>query len=199
MTRGPLFIVFEGIDGSGKSTQCDLLFDHVRSSGLPAVRLAEPTGGEWGRRVREMLSEKEMAPAEEQMRLFLMDRKDDAEKNIAPALDGGKIIIMDRYYFSNAAYQGAAGIDPERIIAENRAMRFPEPDRVYFIDIPPDVAIRRVSGRSGKREEVFEKESFLKKVRDIFLSIADERFLIIDGTKKVEEIGIIIKEDFESL
>lgn len=199
MTRRPLFIVFEGIDGSGKSTQCDLLFDHVRYSGLPAVRLAEPTGGDWGRKVRVMLAKNEMAPAEEQMRLFLMDRKEDAEKNIAPALDGGKTIIMDRYYFSNAAYQGAAGIDPERIIAENRAMRFPEPDRVYFIDIPPDVAIRRVSGRSGKREEVFEKEAFLKKVRDIFLSIADDRFLIIDGTKGIAEISAVISNDFASL
>ncbi len=199
MSRRPLFIVFEGIDGSGKSTQCDLLFDHVRSAGLPAVRLAEPTGGVWGRKVREMLAKKEMAPAEEQMRLFLMDRKDDAEKNIVPSLDGGITIIMDRYYFSNAAYQGAAGIDPGRIIAENRAMHFPEPDRVYFIDIPPDVAIRRVSGRSGRREEVFEKEAFLEKVRDIFLSIADNRFLIIDGTKSIDGIFSSIKDDFASL
>jgi dTMP kinase len=199
VTRRPLFIVFEGIDGSGKSTQCDLLYDHVRSAGMPAARLAEPTGGEWGRKVREMLAKKEMAPAEEQMHLFLMDRKDDAEKNIAPALDSGRTIIMDRYYFSNAAYQGAAGIDPGRIIAENRAMRFPEPDRVYFIDIPSDVAIHRVSGRSGKREEVFEKEAFLKRVRDIFLSIADDRFLVIDGTKSIGDIFSIVKDDFASL
>lgn len=195
----PLFIVFEGIDGSGKSTQCDLLFDHARSAGLPAVRLAEPTGGAWGRKVREMLARKEMAPAEEQLRLFLMDRKDDAERNITPALNDGKIIIMDRYYFSNAAYQGAAGIAPERIIDENRAMSFPEPHRVYFIDIPADVAVRRISGRSGKREEVFEKEAFLKRVREIYLSIADDRFVIIDGTKSIDEIFSSIKYDFASL
>jgi dTMP kinase len=199
MTARPLFIVFEGIDGSGKSTQCDLLFDHARAEGLPAVRLAEPTGGTWGVRVREMLALKEMAPAEEQLRLFLMDRKDDAERNILPALNGGKIIIMDRYYFSNAAYQGAAGIDPGRIIRENRAMEFPEPDRVYFIDIPADTAIRRVSGRSGKREEVFEKEAFLKRVREIYLSIADDRFVIIDGTKSIGDIFSAIKNDFASL
>ena len=199
MTTRPLFIVFEGIDGSGKSTQRDLLYDHARSAGLPAVRLAEPTGGTWGKKVREMLARKEMAPAEEQLRLFLMDRKDDAERNIVPALDGGKIIIMDRYYFSNAAYQGAAGIDPRRIIDENRAMKFPEPGRVYFIDIPADVAIRRVSGRSGKREEVFEKEAFLQRVREIFLSIADERFVILDGTKSIDEIFASIREDFTSL
>jgi dTMP kinase len=199
MTTRPLFIVFEGIDGSGKSTQCDLLFEHARGVGLSAVRLAEPTDGPWGRKVREMLAKKEMAPAGEQMQLFLMDRKDDTERNIVPALDAGKTIIMDRYYFSNAAYQGAAGIAPEKIIAENLAMHFPEPDRVYFIDIPADVAIRRVSGRSGKREEVFEKEAFLDRVRDIFLSLADERFVVIDGTKAIEEIFSIIRSDFASL
>ena len=196
MTRGPLFIVFEGIDGSGKSTQCDLLFSHAASLGLPAVRLAEPTDGKWGRRIRAMLKETDMPAAEEQLRLFLLDRQDDAEHNIVPALKNNKIIIMDRYYYSNAAYQGAAGIAPERIIAENRNMRFPEPDRVYFIDIPPATAIHRVSGRSGKTKEIFEKETFLQEVRDIFLSIADERFMIIDGTKGIREIFEIIKKDF---
>ncbi|MBP7734505.1 MAG: dTMP kinase [Spirochaetes bacterium] len=194
----PLFIVFEGIDGSGKSTQCDLLFKHALSLGLPAVKLVEPTDGPWGRKIRTMLKEKEMAPAAEQMRLFILDRQDDAEKNIIPALKENRIIVMDRYYYSNAAYQGAAGLAPETIIAENRKMSFPEPDRVYFVDIPPDRAMQRVTGR-GEGKEIFEKESFLQKVRDNFLSIADERFLIIDGTCSVDEIFEIIKEDFTKL
>ncbi len=194
----PLFIVFEGIDGSGKSTQCDLLFAHSLSLGLPAVKLVEPTGGPWGRKIRVMLREKEMAPAEEQMRLFILDRQDDAEKNILPALEEKRIIVMDRYYFSNAAYQGAAGTAPEEIIGENRKMGFPEPDRVYFVDIPPDCAMRRVTGR-GEGEEIFEKESSLQKVRDNFLSIADERFLVVDGTGSVDEIFETIKADFSGL
>ena len=199
MTRGPLFIVFEGIDGSGKSTQCDLLFGHAASLGLQAVRLAEPTDGTWGRTIRSMLKTTDMPSAEEQLRLFILDRQDDVKSNILPALNEKKIVIMDRYYYSNAAYQGAAGLAPEHIIAENRNMRFPEPDRVYFVDIPPETAIQRVSGRRNKTKEIFEKESFLRKVREIFLSIADERFLVIDGTKSIEEIFDIIKKDFITL
>ncbi|HOT46425.1 MAG TPA: dTMP kinase [Spirochaetota bacterium] len=197
--KRPLFVVFEGIDGSGKSTQCDLLFGHAVSLGLPAVKLAEPTDGRWGRKIRAMLREKEMAPAEEQMRLFLLDRQEDAEKNIIPALRENRIIIMDRYYFSNAAYQGAAGMAPEQIIAENRKMNFPEPDRVYFVDLPPDRAMERVTVRSGGEQEVFEKESLLQKVRENFLSIADGRFLVLDGTGSIDEIFEVIRNDFNDL
>jgi dTMP kinase len=199
MTRGPLFIVFEGIDGSGKSTQCNLLYRYLQSRGSPAVCLAEPTDGEWGKRIRAMLKEPDMAPAEEQLRLFLLDRQDDAERNIAPALKADRTVIMDRYYYSNAAYQGAAGIPPERIIAENRGMGFPEPDRIYFIDIPAETAIRRVAERTGKGKEIFEKEPFLRKVRDIFLSFSDDRFMVVDGSQGIGEIFEIIKNDFEKL
>lgn len=195
--KRPLFIVFEGIDGSGKSTQCDLLFKHVLSQGLPAVRLAEPTEGKWGRKIRAMLREATMAPADEQMKLFILDRREDAETNILPALKKNKIVIMDRYYYSNAAYQGAAGMDPQRIIEENRKMLFPEPDRVYFVDIPPDRAMERVTDRSGESKEVFEKESFLRIVRENFLSVADERFLIVDGMKCRDEIAETIRNDFD--
>jgi dTMP kinase len=198
-TQRPLFIVFEGIDGSGKSTQCDLLFKYVVSLGLSAVRLAEPTDGQWGRRIRAMLREKDMAPAEEQMRLFILDRQEDAEKNINPALQQNRIIVMDRYYYSNAAYQGAAGMAPKTIIAENRKMKFPEPDRIYFVDLPPDRAMERVTVRSGGDNEIFEEESFLQKVRDNFLSIADERFIVLDGTGSIDEIFEQIKKDFNKL
>ncbi|MBN2160794.1 MAG: dTMP kinase [Spirochaetes bacterium] len=199
MLKYPLFIVFEGIDGSGKSTQCDLLFRHAGSTGVPAVRLAEPTEGEWGIKIREMLKGSEMAPAEEQLRLFLLDRQHDAETNIRPSMKNGTTVIMDRYYYSNAAYQGAAGLSPRHIMEENRRMGFPEPDRVYFIDITPEEAVRRVSGRRTKKEEVFEKEFFLKRVRDIFFSLAEDSFLIIDGSAGIEEIFGIIRNDFDEL
>jgi dTMP kinase len=198
MIRRPLFVVFEGIDGSGKSTQCDLLFKYAIGLGLPAVRLAEPTEGEWGRKIRAMLRGKNMAPVEEQLELFLMDRRDDAVKNIIPALNENKIVLMDRYYHSNAAYQGAAGVSPERVIRENRKIPVPEPERVYYIDVQPEIAIGRIAHRNAMKE-IFEREVFLNRVREIFLSITDERFLVIDGMMDVEGIFGIIKADFETL
>ena len=199
MKGNGLFIVFEGIDGSGKSTQCGLLHRHALSLGIDAVRLAEPTEGPRGKEIRVMLRAKKMAPPEEQHRLFLLDRIDDAERNILPALGEGKTVIMDRYYHSNAAYQGAAGMAPERVIAENRAAGVPEPDRVYFIDTPPAVAMERIALRGGGEGEIFEKERFLEGVREIFLAIADERFRVIDGRGGVNEIFDGIRRDFDAL
>jgi len=197
--KPPRFIVFEGIDGSGKSTQCDILHERLIRRGIPAVKLAEPSDGPWGRRIREMLCDSPMFPAEEQLRLFILDRRDDAEKNIIPALQRGEVVVMDRYYFSNAAYQGAAGIPPERIIQENLAQGFPEPDRIYLIDIDPASALQRIFGRISRPAELFETESFLAKVRDIYLSLADERFLIIDGGRRIMDIADAILQDFDAI
>jgi dTMP kinase len=199
MKGRPLFIVFEGIDGSGKSTQCDLLHRHALSRGIDALRCAEPTDGPRGREIRAMLRKKEMAPPEEQHRLFLLDRIDDAERRINPALRKGRTVIMDRYYHSNAAYQGAAGIAPERVIAENRAAGVPEPDRVYFIDVPPDIAMKRIALRNEGEGEIFEKERFLERVREIFLSIADGRFIAIDGRGDIDEIFEQVRRDFDGM
>ena len=139
-----------------------------------------------------------MAPIEDQLELFLMDRRDDAVKNIIPALNENKTVLMDRYYHSNAAYQGAAGVSPERVIRENRKIPVPEPDRVYYIDVPPEIAIRRIVNRNSMKE-VFEREAILRRVRELFLSIADERFLVIDGMMEAEKIFKIIKADFDIL
>ncbi len=191
------FIVFEGIDGSGKSTLCEAVFRHFDGCGIACVRLREPTGGKWGRKIRELLQQPQMPDAEEQLHLFLLDREEDVERNILPAMREGSMILMDRYYFSNAAYQGAAGIPPERIIAENRDKGFPEPHRVYLIDVEPGEALRRVALRNGlgKSGEVFEREGFLSEVRRIYRSIADDRFCVVDGSKTPGECLEIILED----
>ncbi|HOO71082.1 MAG TPA: dTMP kinase [Spirochaetota bacterium] len=195
--QAPLFILFEGIDGSGKTTQADMLARHLESMSFRVTRLAEPTQGEWGRKIRGMLKGGIAPDPEEQLRLFLMDRQDDVESNLNPAFQRGDIVVMDRYYYSNAAYQGAAGIDPQLIIDENRKRNFPEPDRIYFIDIPADVAMKRIMLRSGgKNFELFEKKAFLESVREIFLSILKSRAVIIDGSKREDVIFGEIMEDF---
>ncbi len=194
----PLFVVFEGIDGSGKTSLSEALDSELRANGLSALRLVEPTDGKWGRKIRAMLSDGSRPDAREQLRLFLLDREEDVTQNLLPALRGNRIVMMDRYFYSNAAYQGAAGMDPDSILAENRARGFPKPQRVYLVDLEPEKALERIAVREGGGEgELFERREFLARVREIYLSIADESFYILDGILPLHESVGIIMGDIE--
>jgi len=199
LLKMPLFIVFEGIDGSGKSTQAEMLFNYFKDNNKQAVKLYEPSEGDWGRKIRAFLHGGDDFPVDEQLDLFILDRKDDVEKNIKPALKNNKIIIMDRYYYSNAAYQGSAGYEPGYIIEENKKNNFPEPDRVYFMDIDAEEAIKRITNRNSEdSRDIFEKKAFLEKVREIYLSLSDSKFLVIDGNLSRDKIFDIIKTDIKN-
>ena len=194
------FILFEGIDGSGKSTQCDMLYSYASAKGIDCIKLYEPTSGEWGIKIRKMLSMETPPPVDEQIDLFIRDRAEDVAQNIKPALDAGKTIIMDRYLYSNAAYQGCPEMPPEEIIRKNMELNFPIPDRVYFLDIDPERAIDRVKKRNTSGEmEIFEKLSFQQQVRKNFYSIIDEKFMVINGDDDPEKIFTKITEDFISI
>jgi len=197
----PLFIVFEGIDGSGKSTQCDLFHKYLIKEGVRALKLFEPTKGEKGRKIRELLGSENMPETETMLRLFIEDRREDVRDNVLPALKDGRVVVMDRYYFSNAAYQGEkTGPTAGEILQMNLNENFPAPDRVYFIDIPVETALKRIDLRnSGGNSEVFEQKDFLEKVRENFLTIEDKSFLRIDGSLNIEEIQKIIIDDYKTL
>lgn len=197
--RLPLFILFEGIDGSGKSTLSDLIYQHYKNMGVSTVKLMEPTDGVWGQRIREMLNGTEIPSPEEQLELFICDREDDMRRNILPSLKRNKMIIMDRYYYSTAAYQGAMGLSPEYVLNENVRRGFPKPDRVYLIDIEPEKSLKRIADRqAGDNGDLFEKRRFLEQVRHIYLSIADESFCILDGDAGIDELSEKVKLDIES-
>ncbi|MCL2155805.1 MAG: thymidylate kinase, partial [Leptospirales bacterium] len=133
------------------------------------------------------------------------DRREDYNLNIKPCIDNEITIVMDRYFYSNAAYQGSDRISPHEIIKQNLNHGFPIPDRVYFIDIDPKEAMKRIAARSGSgKTELFEKETFLENVRKNFLSIIDkhpidQHFLKVDGNLTVDEIFNIIKDDYLKL
>jgi len=176
---GYLF-AFEGIDGSGKSTQRNLLAKALQARGLPCVVTAEPTLGKWGQKIREF-SRTTRLTAQEELDLFILDRKEHIETLIAPSLQAGKTVLTDRYYYSSAAYQGSLGLDPHQIIHQHREF-CPDPDLVFLVDLPAELGLQRVRARSNKPTDQFEVLSSLRKCRDIFLEIATDRFVILDGT-----------------
>ena len=194
------FIVFEGIDGSGKSTQSLLLYDYISSLNIPVRLLAEPTGSRYGQKIKKMLQSGKAVPVEEQIHLFIEDRRYDLKNNIMPCMSDGITIVMDRYFYSNAAYQGSRDISPSEIIQMNLDRGFPVPDRVYYIDLPPVLAMERIIARNGRgNTEMFEKVAFLEKVRENFNSVKDNRFLNINGNMAPEKIFRIIQKDFLSM
>lgn len=172
LKRGWL-IVFEGIDGTGKTTQSKLLCERLRENGYPALLLHEPTTGKWGQKIGELAKYgRDKIDAQTELNFFILDRKDDVEKNITPALCEKKIVIMDRYYLSSVAYQGAIGLNPQNIEAENEKIA-PKPDLAIILDLSVEVAVTRISKK--RTSDHFENMNYLEKVRDIFLNMYDTR------------------------
>jgi len=129
-------VAFEGIDGAGKSTQLARLAAALRAQGRSVVETREPTDGPWGRRIRAMARAGErVAPAEE-LRWFVEDRREHVAQVIRPAIAAGAVVLTDRYFLSTVAYQGARGLDPERLLAEAEA-EFPLPDLALVLDVDP--------------------------------------------------------------
>lgn len=187
MQKRGLFVVFEGLDGSGKSTQAEILYRKFVKNGVPAVMLREPTDGKWGRKIRELARESGSLSPEEELELFIRDRREDIRKNIKPALEKGKIVILDRYFYSTLAYQGARGIGLDLI--RKRHQRFLiKPDVVFVIDVPVSVGLRRIKDRAVIYK-LFEEKEYLKKVRKIFLNLPDPEIQIIDGRQEVRAVA----------
>ncbi|CCQ91282.1 Thymidylate kinase [Nitrospina gracilis 3/211] len=186
LDRGYL-IALEGIDGTGKTTQGNLLADYLEQRGLPVVRLREPTQGMWGQKIRRILTEgRGGTTPEEELQWFLNDRKEDVEQNIRPALNTNKLVVIDRYYFSTAAYQGALGFDPVKICADNEAFA-PRPDRVLIFSGSLETSFERIAkGRDGFSS--FEKKDYLQKVQAIFDSFEGPHIRRIDSDGSVEAV-----------
>lgn len=174
-------IVLEGIDGSGKSTQARRLLAGLRRSGYDAVGFREPTRGRWGRLIREKARVPGSLSPEEELDLFVKDRRDDVERNLRPALAAGKVIVLDRYYFSTIAYQGAKGIDQARIRRMNERIAV-KPDLVFVLDIGAAPGLERIHHRKRK-DLLFERERYLRRVRTIFLSLRGRKFVHLDAAR----------------
>ena len=185
MSQG-LFIVIEGIDGTGKSTQSKRLAEWFRSRGRAVVLSREPTDGPWGKKLRESATTGRLS-AEEELECFLNDRGEHVEMSIKPALAEGKVVILDRYYFSTMAYQGARGFDPAEIRRRNEAFA-PQPDLLLILDLSVESAHGRIGARGDTANE-FEQRDTLSRCREIFLSLRDEPFAcVIDAEPSLNEV-----------
>ena len=196
--RGYL-IAFEGIDGTGKSTHCKLLADYLEGLGRNVLRLREPTDGVWGKKIREVIARgRNGISPEEELELFINDRKDDVDRNIKPALEKNRVVLIDRYYFSTAAYQGSLGLDPESIVRSNEVFA-PAPDLVLLFVTSPEECLKRIEA-SREGFSAFEKIDYLKKVQKIFDSFSHPVIKRIDSDRGKDEVHAdVVRETKQGL
>jgi dTMP kinase len=192
------FITFEGIDGSGKSTQLRLLADDLRFRGFNVLTTQQPGGTPLGRRLREAFldTEENIAPMAELL-LFAADRAQHVEFLIKPALTEGKIVISDRYADATTAYQGAGrGFSPS-VIREviKLATGGLKPDLTLFFDLPVEDSLQRTTQRNemGELKNRLDKENteFYQRVRNAYLEIIakeTKRFRVIDAAQSIEQV-----------
>jgi dTMP kinase len=197
MGSAGLFISFEGIDGSGKSTQARVLAESLRAMGRDVVLTREPGGSAGAEEIRRLVLEgdPDRWSAETELLLFTAARRDHLEKTIRPALARGAVVITDRFADSTRMYQGLSRGDLRAAVDDlHAAMIGVEPDLTLLIDIDPEVGLGRAQARAGK-ELRFEGMGvdLQRRMRAGFLALAEEyagRFRVIDGGRSAEAVAV---------
>lgn len=197
------FIVFEGLDHVGKTTQLDMAETYLRLRGQDVVRFREPGGTEVGERIRALLLEKredgvDLVPRAELM-LFFASRIQLLDTKIIPSLKEGKTVLLDRYYYSSAAYQGpfVSGVrGPEWVLnMAEEWLRLEDPDRVIYLDGDPELLAKRAAGGVDRIEA--KGVEFQKTVRQAYLAMADHRqhlFISIDAMRSVDQVWFDVQK-----
>ncbi|MBE6597387.1 MAG: dTMP kinase [Ruminococcaceae bacterium] len=189
------FIVFEGIDGAGKTTQAAMLSEKLRELGRKVYMTAEPTGFQSGKELREVLSGKVKKSDCQIALMFTLDRvahNIDAELGIEKMLSEGIDVICDRYYYSTLAYQGSV-VDYGWVKNLNTACpEIRHPDICVFLDLTPEESMRRIC-RGRESTEIYENTETLTRVRNSFMAVLEDlgdedRIAIIDASRGIEDI-----------
>lgn len=197
-----LFIVLEGPDGAGITTQTALLRHALQERGLKAYATKEPSSGPIGSVIRQALSHRLVYPPsrsigdEVMALLYAADRLDHLQAEVLPRLEKGITVVCDRYRLSSYAYQGlTAGQDWVRAL-NSRAVA---PDLTVFIDVPPEVSQQRIAHR-GDRVELYETEERLRPIYNNYLSLieemrsAGEQIIVVNGTGTVEQVAASVAQ-----
>ena len=204
--KNGFFIVLEGADGSGKSTQAELLSGRLEHDGYKTVVTEEPGGTDVGTLLRDIIlnPEKKISPRTE-LFLFLADRSEHVDKVIRPALDEGKVVISSRYLYSTLVYQGFA----RRLLRLTLLRRLNlfaveeiVPDVVFYLDVSPEDGLQKATGRSSnwKGGDRIEREGidFQRKVRKSYLRLAKRhrrQWVVLQYAGSIEEIGELVYEE----
>jgi dTMP kinase len=195
------FVVFEGIDGSGKGVQINLLKEYFEKKKRKDVLFTfeHTRKGFWSQKIDEIISGKiKNVPLEQLQLLFILDRKEHLEKEILPALRKGKLVFCDRFFLSTLAY---GSLDSslhwktlwnyhKELIGDNLVM----PSKIIFFDVPCDIALSRIEKRNESKT-IFESLEKLRLIRENFLSIGPhfQGFEVIDGSGTPQEVFEILK------
>jgi dTMP kinase len=196
VSRSGLFVSFEGIDGSGKSTQARTLADRLRAQGVDVVHTREPGGSPGAEEIRALVlqGDPDRWSAETEILLFTAARRDHLERTIQPALEAGKVVICDRFADSTRMYQGLSrGNLRAKVDALHDLMIGVEPDLTLLIDMDPETGLSRAKARNTV-EERFEDfgASLQEAMRAGFLALAEEyadRFRVIDGARDADTVA----------
>jgi dTMP kinase len=200
-----IFIVVDGMDGSGKTELIKHLHNHLFSKDkrFKILTTREPSNGPFGQKIRKLLLEDKdpQENADELLGLFVKDREDHLKRTIMPFLseegDGCNIVLCDRYYYSTLAFQQTQGLPFDRIFAMNRD--FQKPDIAFILDVDPKSALKRISGRV---KEKFENLAFMERLRKEFLLMKDQlgdNIVVIDANKTAAKVFEEVRKKVDGL
>ncbi len=205
MKKG-IFIVLDGIDGSGKSEIVKMLHNYLfsKNKGYRILTTREPTNGSYGKQIREMLqNEKDpFASSNTLIGLFIKDREQHLKATMEPFLknkneDELNIVLCDRYYYSTIAFQVAQGLDVKEVISKNKNFR--KPDLAFILDVEPSIALKRIEHR---KKEKFEQLEFMKKIRENFLNLnklLKDNIKIIDSSKPLANVFENVRKEVDKV
>lgn len=183
------FITIEGIDGTGKTTLSKTITDKLTRVGYSVVLSREPTTGQYGQKIRESAKTGRLS-LEDELSLFIEDRKEHIENTIKPSLAAGKIVILDRYFYSTMAYQGARGANADEIAKLHEEFAI-IPNLLVMLKIDVDKALTRIA-QSRDGADLFENHEYLSRVSENYDKISHPNIFVVNADQPMDTVANLV-------